>query len=215
MPRGKTNKEFVLNQEEKRFSLRKLSRKQIFLALGVVILLGALYYFRSLFVVAIVNGQPITRLSLIRDLEARQGKEALDSLITKTLILQEAKKQKIEISDEEINQAIKKLEESISGQGQNLDQLLAAQGMRRNDLGQQIRLQKIVEKILMKGIKVSDEEVKEYFEKNKSTFPENAKLEDAKEEIKKQLEQEKVNGQVQPWIQSLRDSAKINYFRQL
>ncbi len=77
--------------ESKKAAL-KFSRNHIFILAGVIIAAALLYYFRSAFVAATVNGQPISRLSLVRELEKQGGKQAMDSLITKTLIDQEAKK---------------------------------------------------------------------------------------------------------------------------
>lgn len=184
-----------------------------FIPLLVVIILTLLFYFsKGLFVAATVNGQPIWRLTLVKELEKQAGKKVLDSLITRTLILQEAKKQKVSVTDEEVNKEISQIEETVNSQGQNLDQLLTAQGMTKNDLVEQIRTQKLVEKIAAKDIKITDEEVKDYFEENKSSFPKDKKFEEVEEDIKKQLEQEKLNEKIQTWIQSLRNAAKINYF---
>ena len=184
-----------------------------FIPLLVVIILTLLFYFsKGLFVAATVNGQPIWRLTLVKELEKQAGKKVLDSLITRTLILQEASKQKIAISEEEINQAVKQVEDELTKQGQSLDQLLLAQGITRDELNEQIKLQKIVEKIAGKDIKITDEEVKDYFEENKSSFPKDKKFEEVEEDIKEQLEQEKLSEKIQTWIQSLRNAAKINYF---
>lgn len=189
----------------------KLNRA-VFIPLLVIIILALIFYLsKGQFIVATINGQPVWRLTLIRELEKQGGKKVLDSLITKTLILQEAKKQKVSVTDEEVNKEISQIEETVKSQGQNLDQLLIAQGMTKNDLIEQIRTQKLVEKIVGKDIKITDEEIKNYFEENKSSFPKDKKLEEVEEDIKKQLEQEKLSEKIQTWIQSLRDAAKINY----
>lgn len=192
----------------------KINRTSPILLLPIIILAFLLYFYKGLFIAAMVNGQPIWRITLTRELEKQGGKKTLDSLITKALVLQEAQKQKVVISDEEINQAVKQLEDNLSKQGQNFDQLLSLQGITRNEFKEEIKLQKIVEKIVGKDIKVSDEEISQYFEKNKDSLPKDKKLEDLKDEIKNQLEKDKLSSKVQSWIQSLRESAKINYFVQ-
>jgi len=97
--------------------------------------------------VATVNGQPISRLTLIREMEKSSGKQVLEGLIGKTLILQEAKKQNIFVGKEDIDQEMAKIEENFKNQGQDLNQLLAFQGMTRADLEEQIQLQKTAEKL--------------------------------------------------------------------
>lgn len=180
----------------------------------IIIVIFLLYFYKGLLVAAMVNGQPIWRLTLLQELEKQAGKRALDSLITQTLILQEAKKQKITVAEEEMNQAVKQIEDNLAGQGQNLDQQLIAQGMTRDELKEQVKLQKIVEKIVGKDIEVTDKEVNEYLEKNKSFLPKDVKLEEASASAREQLRQQKISEKIDAWIESLRTSAQINYFVQ-
>jgi len=195
-------------------SLKKKNRAPllIIVILVLVILTGGLYYFKNQFISATVNGQPIWRLSLIRELEKQSGEATLESLVTKSLILQEAKKQKVTISQEEIDQKVKELEDNFISQGQNLDELLEAQNMTRDQLEEQIEVQLIIEKIVSQDAEVTDEEVADYFEANTDYFPEGSDLESVKEEIRQQLQQQKSSDLVQSWLDSLRDSAQINYF---
>ena len=104
------------------------------------------------------------------------------------------------------------MEEALAKQGQNMDQLLVAQEMTRQDLAEQVRLQKIVEKLLGGEIEVTDQEVKDYFEKNKTSMPKDAKLDDFQEEIKGNLRQQKLGEKIQSWMKTLQENAKINYF---
>lgn len=181
---------------------------------SVIILTFLLYFLRSLFIVALVNGQPITRLSLIQELEKQGGKRTLDSMITKSLILQEAKKQKIIVTDQEVDKSVTQLEENLTAQGQDLNQLLQIQGMTRDSLKEQLRIQNIIEKILGKDINVTDQEIKDFIEKNKSSLPKDAKTEEVTASAKEQLKLQKINEKTTSWIDSLRTSAKIQYFLQ-
>jgi foldase protein PrsA len=180
--------------------------------LVIIILIGGLYYFRGQFISATINGQPIWRLSLIRELEQQAGKDTLESLITKTLILQEAKKQKITATKEEIDQKMKELEENFTSQGQNLDQLLEAQGLTRDQLREQVEIQLIIEKIVGEEVEVTDQELDEYIEANQDFFPEDSDPEETRASVREQLKQEKTNEKIQSWLESLRNDAKINYF---
>lgn len=208
MPRAKSPQKNVLAQ----LTQQVKGRPKTTLVVTLLIILGLLYYFKGLFVVAIVNGEPISRLSEIRELEKQNGKQVLESLVTKTLILQEAKKQNATISQTEIDQAIKKIEKDIEGQGQTLDQALTVRGMTRADLIEQIKIQKLIEKTLGKDIKVTDNEVDDYIAKNKITAPEGIKPEETKARVKEQLLQQKLSESFQTWIENLKKNAKINYF---
>jgi len=188
-----------------------LSPSLIIVSLVLVILLGGLYYFKNQFISATVNGQPIWRLTLIKELEKQSGKATLENLVTKVLILQEAKKQKVVITKEEIDQKMKEVEDNFTSQGQNLDQLLEAQNMTRDQLREQIEVQLIIEKIVSQDVEITDEEIAAYFEANPDYFPEGSDLESVKEEIKQQLQQQKSSDQVQSWLDNLRENAQINY----
>ncbi len=178
----------------------------------VVIIAVALYYFRGQFIVATVNGQPILRSSLMRELEKQSGKQVLDTLILKTVIMQEAAKQKVGVTPEEVDEEVKKLEETFKGRGQDIDSALAVQGMTRADLKEQMMLQKLVERMAGKEVTVTDDEVKEYMEANKAFLPKDAKPEELKVEIKKQLEQQKLTAKIQEWVTKLKEGAKVQHW---
>ncbi len=191
----------------------KLKKRNLAVFLSLIILAGALFYFKNQFIVAIVNGRPITRLALIKELEKQGGRSVLESLVTKTLILQEAKKQNVTVNKDEINQEIKEIEENLIRQGQDFDELLKSQGMTRKDLEEQIKIQKIVEQIAGKDIQVSDEEIDDFIKENKESLPKDSSSEEVRLSVKEQLRQQKMSEAVQSWIESLHNNAKINYLR--
>lgn len=191
---------------------KKLDRRKIALGLGIIILFGALYYFKGLFIVALVNGHPISRFSVIRELEKRQGKETLESFIVETIVLQEARKQNIKTTQEEINDEIAELEKNLQEQGQNLDQLLLLQKMTRDDLQRQIKIQKLIEKMLEEKITVSEEEIDQYLETNQGSLPQDMDSKELRERVKRQLKQQKLGENFESWLMALKEKAKINYF---
>lgn len=206
----KTNLRRLIKEKLK----NKTVKKNIIILIAIAMFSsGVLYRFKGQFIIASVNGQFISRLSLIKELENQGGKSTLDSLITQALILQEAKKQGIEVTDNELDQNIKQIEENLVSQGQNLEQVLGLQGMTKDQLKGQIRIQKIAEEIAGKNIEVTDEEVENYYKENMDSFPEDTNEDEIKTSIRQQLKQQKINQSVQLWIQSLYDNAKITYFK--
>ena len=107
---------------------------------------------------------------------------------------------------------IKKIEETISGQGISLDEALNLRGMTRKDLEKQISTQKIVEKILASKILLTDQEVKDYFNANKTLFGQNPVFDKVKDQVRAQLFQQKLSEQYNTWITDLKTKAKILYF---
>lgn len=190
----------------------QVNRRYAIIVVVVIALLALLYYFRGIFVVAMVNGQPISHIALIQQLESQDGQQVLDSLITETLIDQQAKKQGITVSQQEIDSDEKTISDNLTQQGQTLDQVLAQQGMTEKSLRDQIRVQKLIEKLLGKNITVTNKEITDYISQNKDTLPQNQTQAELKATVKSQLEQQKLNTKFQAWLQNIRKQANIQYF---
>ncbi|MDO8583343.1 MAG: SurA N-terminal domain-containing protein [bacterium] len=190
----------------------RIKQPRFFIPLIVLALVVVAFLLKGLFVAALVNGQPISRLSLIQELEKQGGKQALSALVNQTLILQEAKKKNITVSQKEVDASVKQVEDSLKQQGQNLDEALAMQGMTKQDFTMQLELRSMVEKLLADKIKVTDKEITDYMEKNKDTLPTNLKEDEVKKGVKQQLAQEKLATASQAWLVELQKNAKINYF---
>jgi len=197
------------------FKLTEQVKKKLIIVLGVFCLAFFLFNYKHLFVVALVNNRPITRLALVRELEKQTGQQVLDTLITKSLILQEADKQNIRIGPERIEEKMKELEEQVKSQGADLDTLLQERGQTRKSLGEEIRVQLIIEEILGKDIEVTEAELQNYFEENKEFLGEDASFEEIKEDLREELKQQKTNERITSWLEELRQNAKINYFLNL
>lgn len=192
----------------------KVRKPYIALVITILLLGAALYYFRGLFVAAVVNGQPISRLEVVRQTEQQSGKQTLDTLVRNALIEQKAKKENVSVTEKEINDEIKKLQDNLSKQGQNLDQVLQAQGMSQEDLKKLIRLDKLVAKMVGKDVKVSDDEINKYIEDNKDALPQDADEATLKKQVSEQLKQQKTNEKVRNWLAEIQKEANVTYFVQ-
>lgn len=195
--------------------LPKLNNRVVFLLLLAIVAVLAVVNFKHLAVAAIVNGRPISRLALIRDLEKQSGKQALDNIITKQLILQEAARQKVVVTKEEINSKIEATKKQVEAQGAKWDDILASQGITQKDLEEQFSVQLLIEKILSKDIKIEDSEVADYFKTNTSFYPKGTKLDEVKDSIKETLAQQKISQRFQEWVTELKKNAKIDYWLRL
>lgn len=193
---------------------KKKSSKTVFLILLIILLGGLLYLGKGLLVAAVVNGMPVYRFSVVSELEKQNGKRVLDMLITRSLLVQEAKKKNIEVTQKEIDAEIKKIETNVASQGMNLDQALSIQGMTRTDLKDQLKLQLIVEKLMGAKIEVNDREVDEFVVANKAQFPSGESEETMKKQAKEQLKNQKIQQKTQEYLTVLRSKGKILYFVQ-
>jgi len=193
---------------------KKNKKKRTSLIVLLLLILLAIFVYKNVgfFVVASVNGKPISRLALRRELEKQGGKQVLDSIITKQTILGEASKKKTAVSDKELSDKIDEVKKSLEKQGTDLESVLKYQNQSMEDFKDTIKMRLIIEKLLADKIKVSDEEAKEYYDKNKDAFDKTKTFEELKDDIKEQVYQEKLSQEYQKWIQDIRSSAKINYF---
>lgn len=206
------NADFEPTKDEMRVQ-KKNGKKTLTLLVAIAVLLGLLYYFKDVFVVATVNGRPISRIAVVRELEKQNGKTTVDNLVTKELILQEAAKKGVVVTQEDVDNELKKIEDDLSKQGQKLDDVLTMQGLTKADVEENLRVKLYIEKILADDVSVSDDDAKKYFDENKASFSKDAKFEDQKDQIKEQLKQQKLNEKFQTWISDLKANAKINYFK--
>ena len=189
-------------------------QKIIITVLVVLVLALAVYKFKDWVVVAVVNNRPVTRFTLDRQLEKQYGQQTLESEVSKILILQQAKKEGIEVSAEAIGEKVKEIEDQVTSQGADLETLLSAQGQTRADLEEQIRIQLIVEEILGPEVEVTQEEVAGYYETNQEFFPEGSTLEDLQERISQDLYQQKLAEAFAPWLEKVKGQSKIFYWAQ-
>lgn len=205
----------VKAKTEKRVTVFKrvpFGKKAIFVL--VILVLGSLFYYaRGFFWAARVNGKHISRLSVVRELERRGGSDVLQELVSKELIFQEGRKQEIEVSDEVVDSEIKLFEErlGIPDSGQSLDDVLSGQGLTRDDLIEQIKIQKIAEAALGDQLDVSEEELDEYIAANEALLGEDTPPEEAKEIAREQLKATKFAPAFQAWLTALQDTAKVDY----
>ena len=190
---------------------RKISRKTAIIILVIIVILALAYIYKGLFIAAMVNGSPISRLSIIQKLEKSYGKNLLDSIINEKLIQNEASAKGVVVSDDEVNAEIKKVEDQISVQGSTLGAELLAQGMSMDDFKNQIILRKKVEKLLGDKINVTDEEVEQYIKDNEVSIPSGQEA-TAKGEIKSSLREQKLNTEAPTLISGLKLKANIQYF---
>jgi len=200
------------NNPEVAFKKRQFISTKTAIIIAVIIILAALvYYYKGLFIAATINGSPITRLAVIKELEKASGKQALDSLITKKLINNEAIKKGISITSEEVDAEIKTIEDQIKAQGQTLEQALATKNMKLEDVKQQILTRKTLEKILADKLQVTEDEITKFLTDNNVAIPQGQE-EAYRTQIIAQLKQQKLNTEAETLITSLRSGATIKYF---
>lgn len=148
-------------------------KKNIFILLailGVIMAAGAIFYVKSKSeTVASVNGEKITKTELYNLMVKQNGKEALNSLIAERIVALEAQKQKIAVTDQEIQAELQKYYNDYGGQDAFL-QALTGSGFTVDDVKKDIALSLKIKKLMEPRIAISDDELKAYFAENKASF---------------------------------------------
>ena len=117
-------------------------------------------------VVAVVNGEPITRDELYEEMVRAVGQEVLDELILIKLVQQEAAARGVTVAPEDIAAEVAAIEEDVGGPNQ-LASLLSMYGMTLEDLKEQIHLNRLVRTLAGAEIEVTEDEIRSYFDENR------------------------------------------------
>lgn len=204
----------IIRDMSKKTPINKKNYLIIALLAIVIFSIASFVYARVFKAVAKVNGESITRVKYIEELEKQAGKKVLDTMITRTLIYQIAESKKATVSDKEIQAEIKKIESNLKSQKTSLDEVLKAQNMTKSDLSERIKLNLLSQKLVEKTVKVADTDVEEYIETNPTLFPQQPVSQDVKNQIKEQIRQEKISQQIQLMLNNARKKSDIDMYLQ-
>jgi foldase protein PrsA len=153
--------------------------------------------------VATVNDVDITQGQLNEALMKQYGVEVLESLMTNEIIKQEAKAQKVEITEDEMDAEYQVYAEYYGGEEALLESL-KTYNMTKDDILSDIKTYLLTVKLLQKEITLTNEEIQAYYEENKSSFTtddgEQLAFEDVKEEVEAALLEERVEAEYDSWL---------------
>lgn len=123
-------------------------------------------------IVARVNGDPIYRDEFVERVinfqQAQPGEgaglQALSAMVNDMIVLQEARRENVVPTDQEIDA---RLQELAQRSGQSLDQILQATGVTLEAARIQMRNVLAQQKLMTKGIEVTDAEIQKLYDENK------------------------------------------------
>lgn len=176
--------------------------------LVIVLLAGGWFAYARTQTAAVVNGKPISKVEFYRRLEKRAGKQILDEMIVEELILQEGDKKKVSISEKELEKKLAEMKDRMGGEAKFKAQLKQSR-YTVEEINKQLEIQAIVERILGKDIKITDEEINKYYEQGKEWQFKDKKLDEVRGQIAETLKQQKYEANLPKWIEGLKKKAKI------
>ena len=150
-------------------------------------------------VVAVIGDKNITQNELNDILVERYGVETLNSMISEKVVELELAKQKIKVSAEEIATEFDAMQKQYGGK-EALDNALLNANLTEKDLKQDIEKNISLKKLLKDDVKVSDDEMAQYYEENKDSFTEEEQVKAShvlveSEDLAKEIRQKLVDGE--------------------
>jgi foldase protein PrsA len=121
--------------------------------------------------VAKVDGEAISKDELYDVMVEQYGAATVEQLIADKIVATEAKKEKVSITDEELNEEVDKLKESYGGEDV-FNQMLESNNTTVDVLKEDLKNYLTIRKLLEPQIEITDEELQTYFEENKDSFGE-------------------------------------------
>ena len=201
----------------KKLKLAELKSKKWFMPLVYVLIFVLAFglvdfmvqYLNNGYSMAVVNGVRISKSEYYSRLDKAYGAQASSALIDEELILQEGAKQKVTVTQGDIDTKVADIKTSLGGDTQ-FQAALTANNITLSDLQRQIKLQIITTKILQPTLKYTEQDVIDFFNQNKATlYPAGAKYADNKTDVTNQFIAQKVDDAKTTWLATLRSQGKI------
>ena len=120
-------------------------------------------------IVVVVNGEPITAFKFYAEMEKQVGAHILQNMIIEALIMQVVERLKLSITDADIAQQLEMLRMQFPNE-QSFQ--YALMGMSQENLYAQLKIQAALWKLGTRNVKVTEEEMKQYYEENKDDYKE-------------------------------------------
>lgn len=113
-------------------------------------------------VVAVVNGDKITKDQLISTLIDWQSLSVLDQMIMQRLVGQEARKAGVNVTPEQVKARMDEIKKQNSAFGQDFDEMMRSRGITPGYIFASLKMRMQVEGIIKKRLKITPEEADQY-----------------------------------------------------
>jgi hypothetical protein len=141
---------------------------------------------------------------------ARNRKQALESLIARELLYQEAGKRGIKVPEKAVNGEVDKLKKQFPKEGEfnaTLGQMGLSEPAVRSQIERGMAVQRFIDDEFMKKVRVSEDEIGSYYEGHRNDLKE--PLASVKEKIRQILQREEASRKLSLYLKRLRETAKV------
>ncbi|OMF21319.1 hypothetical protein BK132_33470 [Paenibacillus sp. FSL H8-0259] len=120
--------------------------------------------------IAAAGGQPVTDREWIDELKKKHGDEVLLGMLNHIVVGKEAKALGISVTDEEIEQELKRGMSGYGSEEQYYDQMQSELGLSRQELHEETAYRLTLQAVATTGITVSETEIDDYLAQNAERF---------------------------------------------
>ncbi|OEG00316.1 hypothetical protein BHF71_05290 [Vulcanibacillus modesticaldus] len=120
--------------------------------------------------VAVVNGKEITYEEFINELKRLYGKEVLNEMINRKIIVEAANRYGIKASQDEIQRQYAELKKDYNSEEDFVGYLKEQVGWTKEQLLEYIEYYILWEELATKDVNISEEQIKDYYENNRSQY---------------------------------------------
>lgn len=226
---SKTNKKAVsskkitaitekIEAKEAELTTTKSSNTKFVLKLAVIALIGIGAYlvalkYKGAFIAGSVGNSYVTKYELNQRLNQRYGAATLDEIISEKILFEQAKKNDISVSDDDIKAEVTVNENQFGGKEQLMAMAKQAGINDEKQLNDFFKLKLTITKLQEKLFpsEVTDEEVQKYFDDNKDYY-QGKKLEEVKDDIVTALKSQKAQTDFSTWFEQVRTESQVNSY---
>lgn len=120
--------------------------------------------------VAVVGNLTITEGDLTRELKDKYGQLELNKMIDRQVVLQQAEKNGIMITDQELEAEMQKLNERFADRDQVMEDFKRETGLETEEWKEELRHYLLLEKLATMDIDISEQEIFRYYEANRQKY---------------------------------------------
>lgn len=190
-------------------SVRRFPWRWILVVLAILAV-GLIAANKGWIVVALVDGRPIYSWQLNHSLRTRFGQQTLEGMIGEMLIVREAGKSGVTVTEDDLKMKQKEILSSL-GQEVNLSDFLKFQGLSESDFYQQLKMQLLVERLLTKDLTITEKDVDNFIATNRAVLVATTQAE-LREEAKRSIISSTVSEKIQLWFTELRKASNVMKF---
>ncbi|MGC5328605.1 peptidyl-prolyl cis-trans isomerase [Brevibacillus sp. SYSU BS000544] len=119
---------------------------------------------------AVVGGQAISESDWVNELKQKHGQRVLTEMINHLVVLQEAKRLRVEVDENQVQAEMDKLAASYGGEQHFDDALKKEAGTSKQEVLEEVRYHMLLEEIATKDIVIDDKEMRSYYDSHSEEF---------------------------------------------